>query len=61
LVALKLDAGFSESRRPYLVMERIAGLPLDPYCDTKTLSSQARIRLMIEICRAVEGAHLKFS
>ena len=30
---------------------------MDRYCDAKTLTAQTRIRLMIEVCRAVEAAH----
>ena len=52
-----LDAGVSDENQPYLVMERLKGQPLDRYCDAKTLTAQARIRLMIEVCRAVEAAH----
>ncbi|MCX6610503.1 MAG: protein kinase, partial [Acidobacteria bacterium] len=56
-IAKMLDAGVSEDQQPYLVMERVNGKPLDQYCDTRTLSTEARIRLVIEVCRAVEGAH----
>lgn len=52
-----LDSGVSEDHQPYLVMERVEGQPLDRYCDSKTLSPAQRIRLMIDVCRAVEGAH----
>ncbi len=56
-IAKMIDAGVSQDQQPYLVMERVNGKPLDRYCDNKTLSTEARIRLLIEVCRAVEGAH----
>jgi serine/threonine-protein kinase len=56
-IAKMLDAGVSQDQQPYLVMERVDGKPLDQYCDTRTLSTEARIRLLIDVCRAVEGAH----
>jgi len=54
-----LDTGVTEDHQPYLVMERVDGEPLDRYCDTKLLTNEQRMRLMIDICRAVDGAHRK--
>jgi len=56
-IAKMIDAGMSEEQQPYLVMERVNGKRLDQYCDTRTLSTEARIRLLIDVCRAVESAH----
>ena len=52
-----LDGGTTEDGRPYLVMERIEGLPIDEYCDRHELSVEARLRLFREVCDAVRYAH----
>lgn len=56
-IAKMIAAGVSEDQQPYFVMERVNGRPLDEYCDSKTLPLESRIQLLIEVCRAVEGAH----
>jgi eukaryotic-like serine/threonine-protein kinase len=55
-----IDAGATPDHRPYLVMERVDGLPIDQYCDQNALSVRDRIALMIAVCRAVESAHRAF-
>lgn len=52
-----LDGGVSETGDPYLVMEYVAGQPLDRYCDYRKLTVEARIRLFLQVCDAVEFAH----
>lgn len=56
-IARVLDAGRTEAGLPYLVMEHVDGVRIDEYCDQNRLSIHERIRLMIEICRAVAHAH----
>jgi predicted Ser/Thr protein kinase len=56
-IARLMDAGESEDGQPYLVMEYIQGEPLDKYCDDRKLDVQARLRLFLEICGAVQYAH----
>ncbi len=52
-----LDAGETEDGRPYLVMEYVEGETLDRYCDERRLDLNARLRLFLEICGAVQYAH----
>ncbi len=52
-----LDAGVSSSHRPYLVMELAQGQPITEYCDHHRLPLHARLRLFLEVCRAVALAH----
>ncbi len=52
-----LDAGLSDTGQPYLVMEYIAGVHLDEYCDKRQLGIRERIDLFLQICDAVAYAH----
>lgn len=44
-VAELLDAGVTANGRPYLVLEYVAGQPIDAYCDEQKLTIDGRIRL----------------
>ncbi|MBM3761167.1 MAG: serine/threonine protein kinase [Acidobacteria bacterium] len=52
-----IDTGVTADNQPYLVMERVDGQALDLCCDQNRLSLNDRIRLLVDICRAVDGAH----
>jgi serine/threonine-protein kinase len=52
-----LDAGFTESGQPYLVMEYVEGVHFDVYCDEHNLSVPERLRLFLQVCDAVGYAH----
>jgi serine/threonine protein kinase len=56
-IARLIDAGETEDGQPYLIMEYVEGQPLDQYCDEKRLGLQARLKLFIDICAAVQYAH----
>ncbi len=56
-IARLLDGGSTEDGRPYFVMERVDGERLDRYCETRELSTAARLRLFLQVCSAVEVAH----
>lgn len=58
-IARVLDAGSTESKRPYFVMELVKGVPITQYCDDHRLSSSERLKLFSSICRGVQHAHLK--
>lgn len=58
-IARFLDSGATGDGRPYFVLELVEGLPLDQYCDDHGLGTDARIRLVMDICRAVQYAHDK--
>lgn len=54
-----LDAGATGSGRPYFVMELVRGIPITDYCAERRLSTQERLELFKEVCRAIEHAHQK--
>jgi eukaryotic-like serine/threonine-protein kinase len=54
-----LDGGTTEENLPYLVMEYVAGKPIDEYCDNNSLSVSDRLDLFLRVCSAVEYAHQK--
>lgn len=56
-IASLLDAGATESGRPYFVMEAVPGLPISEYCDRERLGLAARLRLFLDVCAAVQHAH----
>jgi serine/threonine protein kinase/Tfp pilus assembly protein PilF len=58
-IARMLDAGATETGRPYFVMELVKGIRITEYCDQNHLSPRERLALFIQICHAVEHAHQK--
>ena len=58
-VAKVLDAGATETGRPYFVMELVKGLSITKYCDKHELSTKKRLDLFIQVCNAVQHAHQK--
>ena len=58
-IARVLDAGTTDSGRPYFVMELVRGLPITEYCDAERLSVRERLELFVLVCRAVQHAHQK--
>jgi len=58
-IAKVLDAGSTESGRPYFVMELIRGIPITDYCDQANLATHERLDLFVAVCRAVQHAHQK--
>jgi eukaryotic-like serine/threonine-protein kinase len=58
-IARALDGGMTEDGRPYFVMELVHGTPITQYADTHRLSTRERLRLFIDVCRAVQHAHQK--
>jgi serine/threonine protein kinase len=58
-IAKMLDAGTTDSGRPYFVMELVKGVPITKYCDDKHLQLRARLELLLPVCQAVQHAHQK--
>jgi serine/threonine protein kinase/tetratricopeptide (TPR) repeat protein len=56
-IARLLDGGTTEEGIPYLVMELIAGTPVDDYCDAHSLRITERLQLFRQVCAAVQYAH----
>jgi serine/threonine protein kinase/tetratricopeptide (TPR) repeat protein len=58
-IAKVLDAGATETGRPYFVMELVKGVRITEYCDQSKLSTRARLELFLLVCQAVQHAHQK--
>jgi serine/threonine protein kinase/WD40 repeat protein len=58
-IARVLDAGATDTGRPYFVMELVRGIKITDYCDQNHLPTKQRLELFIQICRAIQHAHQK--
>ena len=58
-IAKVLDAGATETGRPYFVMELVRGIKITDYCDQNNLSTDERLDLFIQVCHAIQHAHQK--
>src|SRR5438093_10654987 len=58
-IAKVLDAGATDTGRPYFVMELVRGIKITEYCDQNNLSTRKRLDLFIPICQAIQHAHQK--
>ncbi len=58
-IAKVLDAGATDTGRPYFVMELVRGIKITDYCDQHSLSTKERLDLFIQVCHAVQHAHQK--
>ena len=58
-IAKVLDAGATDTGRPYFVMELVRGIKITDYCDENNLSTGARLELFIQVCQAIQHAHQK--
>jgi tetratricopeptide (TPR) repeat protein len=58
-IAKVLDAGATETGRPFFVMELVRGVRITDYCDDARLPTPARLDLFIQVCHAVQHAHQK--
>jgi serine/threonine protein kinase len=58
-IARALDAGATETGRPYFVMELVRGYKLTEYCDQSKLDTRQRLDLFVQVCNAIQHAHQK--
>jgi serine/threonine protein kinase len=58
-IAKVLDAGATDSGRPYFVMELVKGIPITEYCDKNQLAPRERLELFVTVCQAIQHAHQK--
>jgi WD40 repeat protein/serine/threonine protein kinase len=58
-IAKVLDAGATESGRPYFVMDLVPGIPITDFCDQNSLTTRERLELFASVCQAVQHAHQK--
>ena len=58
-IARVLDAGTTDSGRPYFVMELVRGIAITDYCDKNQFTPRERLELFVPVCNAIQHAHLK--
>jgi serine/threonine protein kinase/Tfp pilus assembly protein PilF len=58
-IARVLDAGADDLGRPYFVMDLVQGLPITTHCRQHRVPLRDRIRLVHQVCSAVQHAHQK--
>jgi WD40 repeat protein/serine/threonine protein kinase len=58
-IAKVLDAGATETGRPYFVMELVRGIRITEYCDQNHLPTEERLKLFVQVCQAIQHAHQK--
>jgi serine/threonine-protein kinase len=56
-IARLYDAGVATDGQPYLALEYVEGERIDAYCLRKQLDVPARLRLFLQVARAVAHAH----
>lgn len=56
-IARLLDGGVTEEGLPYVVLEYVAGVPIDEYCARHDLSIASCLKLFRTVCSAVQYAH----
>ncbi|MEM9802073.1 MAG: serine/threonine-protein kinase [Planctomycetota bacterium] len=56
-IARVLDAGSTETGRPYFVMDLAPGEALTGFCDEQRLTIRERLEVFMELCSAVQHAH----
>lgn len=58
-IARVLDAGATTSGRPYFVMELVDGERITEFCDAASLGTRERLEIFVQVCQAIQHAHLK--
>ena len=58
-IAKVFDGGATQTGRPYFVMELVRGVRITEFCDEAQLSLEARLRLFVHVCQAIQHAHQK--
>lgn len=56
-IAHLVDGGVTSAGLSWLAMEYVEGEPITTWCDRQLLCIEARVRLMLPICNAVQSAH----
>jgi serine/threonine protein kinase/WD40 repeat protein len=58
-IARLLDAGTTDTGRPFFAMEYVPGIPITHFADQQKLDLRQRLELFTEVCHAVAHAHTK--
>jgi tetratricopeptide (TPR) repeat protein len=56
-IARLYDAGVDERGRPFLALEFVDGKPIDVWCNAQGLGVRERLRLFVQVAKAVAYAH----
>lgn len=56
-IATLIDGGATACGLPFLVMEFVEGVPVDRWCERHAVDPRGRVRLVLDVCRAVAHAH----
>lgn len=56
-LARLIDGGTTEDGRPWFALEFVRGESITRWCDRERLDLRARMRLLLEVCAAVQYAH----
>ena len=56
-IATLVDTGTTDDGRPYIVMTRVRGVPIDEYCYDNLIPLRDRLRLIQRLCDGVHHAH----
>lgn len=58
-LAKVFDAGTTPEGQPYFAMEYAPGEPFAAFCEHRRLDIRTRIKLLAEVCDAIQHAHMK--
>jgi serine/threonine-protein kinase len=58
-IAALLDGGVDERGQPWFALELVDGAPITRYASDRQLGLTARLRLLLQVCDAVQFAHQK--
>jgi eukaryotic-like serine/threonine-protein kinase len=58
-IAKVLDAGTTETGRPFFAMELVKGSPITKFCDDQKLTLRQRLELFVQVCQGIQHAHQK--
>jgi serine/threonine protein kinase len=56
-IARLLDGGSTADGRPFFVLERVDGIPITEYCQGDRPDLEGTLRLVQDVCAAVDSAH----
>jgi serine/threonine protein kinase len=58
-IAKVLDAGATDTGRPYFLLELVRGTRITEFCDANRFDIRQRLELFMQVCRAIQHAHQK--
>ena len=58
-IARVIDAGLTDTGRPYFAMDLVKGMAITEFCDSHEMDAKARLGLFGDVCGAINHAHQK--